>query len=158
MCTEYMGGGRLAHTSCFPPCNAMQRDADGPSFRPASSSQPVSWPPAWRRPTTGVAAGGRRPSRRRPELAPAPRARPRPPSPSPSLSNWLANNNENTRAGNNLLDAAPCRLCLLAYPQTVLVPCGHCVLCDACTRDLLASHLPCPVCHSHIAAAVWPVS
>ena len=56
--------------------------------------------------------------------------------------------------GDDLDDDDACVICLANARDTVLVPCGHSVLCLACCGDVKAGSNQCPVCREEIIEAV----
>ena len=52
-------------------------------------------------------------------------------------------------------DSEECVVCWEGRPRTVLVPCGHLVLCQRCAAGLMAGPAPplCPVCRQGVALA-----
>ncbi|KAI8471964.1 MAG: hypothetical protein J3K34DRAFT_415750 [Monoraphidium minutum] len=43
-----------------------------------------------------------------------------------------------------------CAVCLEHQRETVLVPCGHVVLCAGCCQDIRSSNGECPLCREQI--------
>jgi 1-acyl-sn-glycerol-3-phosphate acyltransferase len=61
------------------------------------------------------------------------------------------------RAGmhdDDLDDDEACVVCLAAARDTVLVPCGHVVLCSDCCEDVKAGSNECPMCRNSIAESI----
>ncbi|KXZ52512.1 hypothetical protein GPECTOR_9g556 [Gonium pectorale] len=47
-------------------------------------------------------------------------------------------------------DEAACIVCMAAAKCCILIPCGHLVLCEACTEDVVARSNECPMCRERV--------
>lgn len=48
-------------------------------------------------------------------------------------------------------DEHACIACMAALKTTILIPCGHMVLCANCAADILARSGRCPMCRTEVA-------
>ncbi len=51
-------------------------------------------------------------------------------------------------------DEHACILCMGALRSTILVPCGHMVLCDTCSKDVMGRTAECPMCRTKVTQVV----
>ncbi|GFR45351.1 hypothetical protein Agub_g6720 [Astrephomene gubernaculifera] len=56
--------------------------------------------------------------------------------------------------GGPLDDEHACIVCMVRQKTTILIPCGHLVLCEQCASDVLARTHACPMCRTEVADRV----
>lgn len=134
-------GGRTTGPGAAAAPSAAHRTTGPPGFTPGSTSS--SGYPAAGRPAHQAAAAGSGP-------AAASLAAPAPADPHRVLKQIAA-----MGIGHEADEADMCVVCMEEPRSTVLVPCGHMVLCkDCCEHIIETKQGTCPVCNQHVEYSV----